>query len=120
MAFIAYALPIVPGQAGRAAGFGTEMTPEQREHYENLNRQANVRHHMEWVQPSPMGDLLIVVFESDTPEKLGRPWADDEYDRWWTARVQALHGFDPTDPTFHPVMPAMTWDWRDEVSTGHS
>ena len=120
MAFLAYALPIAPGQAGRAGSFGADMTPEHREHYEHLNRQANVRRHLEWIQSSPMGDLLIVVFESDTPEKLGRPFEDNAYDRWWTARVKAVHGFDPLDPNFEPVMPRLTWDWHDEVSTGHS
>jgi hypothetical protein len=119
MAFIAYALPIVPGQSGRAAGFGEEMTPELREQYETLNRHANIRRHMEWVQPSPMGDLLIVVFESETPEKVGREFQNDAYDEWWTSRVKALHGFDPTDPDFHPVMPTMTWDWHNEMATQH-
>jgi len=120
MAFIAYALPIEPGQSGRAASFGADMTPELRARYEELNRHANIRRHMEWVQQTPMGELLIVMFESDTPEKIGRPFEDTEYDRWWTARVKAVHGFDPADPDFHPVIPAQTWDWHDEVSTGHS
>jgi hypothetical protein len=120
MAFIAYALPIVPGQSGRAASFGAEMTPELRERYEELNRHANLRRHLEWIQHSPMGDLLIVLFETDTPDKVGRPFEDNAYDRWWTSRVEALHGFDPTAPDFKPVVPALTWDWHDEVSTGHS
>ena len=120
MAFVAYALPILPGQAGRAGNFGTELTPELRERYEHLNRGANVRRHMEWVQPTPMGDFLVVVFESDTPEKMNRAFEDNAYDRWWRDRVHAVHGFDPGDPNFHPVMPALTFDWHDEVSTGHS
>src|SRR5437867_2425996 len=118
MAFITYALPLLPGQAERAAGFGSEMTPEQRQHYEMLNRQANLRRHMEWVQSSPMGDLLIVVFETDTPERVGRPFEDNDYDRWWIARIKSLHGFDPLDPSFEPVVPRQTWDWQNEVSTG--
>jgi hypothetical protein len=120
MAFLAYTLPIVPGQSGRASSFGTDMSPEHREHYEALNRQANIRRHMEWIQSTPMGDFLIVVFESDTPEKIGRPFETNSYDQWWAGRVQAIHGFDPTDPNFKPVNPVLTWDWRDEVSTGHS
>ena len=120
MAVLAYVLPIVPGQTARAAGFGAELTPALRQQYEWLNRRANVRRHLEWVQPGPVGDLLIVMFETDTPEKLGRAFTNDAYDRWWTDRVNAIHGFDPTAPDFVPVIPAMTWDWHDEMSTQSS
>jgi hypothetical protein len=122
MAFIAYTLPIVPGQSQRARDFGDELAqhPGFQQHYEELNRHANVRRHMEWVQETPMGDFLVVVFETDTPEKVGRPFTDSDYDDWWTRRVEAVHGFDPAAPEFKPVIPRQTWDWHDEVSTGHS
>ena len=75
---------------------------------------------MEWVQATPMGELLIVVFETDAPEKVGRPFEETSYDRAWIERVKAIHGFDPTDPAFEPVVPRLVWDWKDEVATGHS
>jgi hypothetical protein len=113
-ALIVYALPIAPGQTGRAGSFGAEMTPELREAYEELNRRAGLRRHMEWVQPSPMGDLLLVLMESDTPEKIGRPFVDSPYDRWWTERVRQIHGFDPAAPDFVPAFPTLTWNWADD------
>jgi hypothetical protein len=120
MAYIAYALPIVPGGAERAGNFGAELTPEHHAHYEALNRRAKIRRHMEWVQSTPMGDLLIVVFETDAPETVGRPFEDNAYDRAWISRIKAIHGFDPTDAAFEPVIPKLVWDWTDEVATGHS
>jgi hypothetical protein len=118
--YVAYALPILPGQSEHAARFGADLTPELRQHYELLNRQGNVRRHMEWVQSTPMGDLLIVVFESDTPDRMNRAFEDTPYHRWWRERVKEIHGFDPGDPSIHPALPNLAWDWHDEVSTGHS
>ena len=120
MAFIAYTLPIVPGQSERAGNFGAELNSAHEAHYEELNRRARIRRHMEWLQATPMGDFLIVVFETDAPEKVARPFEDTSYDRAWIERIKAIHGFDPTDPTFEPVAPRLVWDWTDEVATGHS
>ena len=114
MPFLAYALPILPGQSERAANFDRELTPELRAHYERLNRAQNVRRHMEWVQPTPAGDVLIVVFESDTPERMNRAFADNAYDTWWRARVRAVHGFDPGAPDVHPVIAPVAFEWTDE------
>ncbi|MBM4409123.1 MAG: hypothetical protein FJ038_11145 [Chloroflexi bacterium] len=111
MPYLAYAIPILPGQSERAADFEGELTPELRAHYERLNREQNVRRHMEWVQPTPMGDVLIVVFESDTPERMYRPFEDNPYDNWWRARVRAIHGFDPGAPNIHPAEPRMVFEW---------
>jgi hypothetical protein len=96
MAVIAYALPIIPGQTDSARNFSGEVEAAGfREHYEELNRETGVTRHMEWVQSTPMGDLLVVFFETDAPDKLARKFVDDEYDRWWRARVERIHGFDP-------------------------
>lgn len=117
MAFLAYVLPIVAGQSERAGSFHRELTPELRERYEALNRDQGVRRHLEWVQPTPMGDLLIVVFEVDAPERMMRSFTDDAYDRWWRQRVREIHGFDPGDPDFHPVIPPLAYEWTDDRAT---
>jgi hypothetical protein len=120
MAFIVYALPIVPGQSDRAGDFAGHLTPQHRAHYEELNRRAKIRRHLEWIESTPMGDLLIVLFETDAPEQVGRPFEDNAYDKAWLERIKTIHGFDPTHPSFEPVIPKLVWDWTDEVATGHS
>ena len=42
MAFIAYTLPIVPGQSERAGNFRAELNPDHEAHYEELNRRAKL------------------------------------------------------------------------------
>jgi hypothetical protein len=109
MPFIVFAMPIRPGETDRAVQFGDELTPELREEYERLNRDQNIRRHMEWVQRTPMGDLLLVLFESETPERMLRPFRDHAYDDWWRQRVQQVHGWDPAE--IEAVFPEQTFEW---------
>jgi hypothetical protein len=110
MAIIAYALPIIPGQEATAEGFGRELDERGlRARYEELNRAANITQHLEWIQPTPAGSLRIFVFESPTPEKVGRTFGDDAYDTWWRAHVETCHGFDPADVTDPGLR--QTWSW---------
>src|SRR4051812_3607724 len=102
MAVLAYALPLVPGAEAEAAGFATDIEAH-RARYEELNRLGTVKRHMEWIQRTPSGSQLIVVFEVDDPMAINREFGDDGYDRWWTERIERLHGFDPR--TTHPEFP---------------
>lgn len=103
---IAYALPILPGQTESAGSFGAELDAAGfRDRYEELNRRADLRRHLEWTESTPAGDLLVVVFETDNPASLGRDFSEeDDYDRWWRARVQRIHGFDPAGGGIAPKL----------------
>lgn len=99
MAILAFAVPIMPGQADAVRSFESDLDRlGLRNRYEELNRRAGIRQHLEWVQPGPTGDLRLVLFETDTPEKLARPFGNDEYDRWWVSQFKSIHGFDPSTP----------------------
>ena len=110
MAMLAFALPIMPGHSDEAREFGEDLDRRGlRARYEELNRRAGLTRHSEWLQPGPNGDILIVVFETETPERLGRPFdADDEYDRWWVDRFKRVFGFDPAGPG---PAPQQTFSW---------
>jgi len=113
VAIIAYALPIVPGQTESAGRFNEELDEAGlRPRYEELNRAAGVTSHREWISRLPMGDLLVVAFESETPNAVPRNFEDNEYDRWWRARVQRIHGFDPATGG---ALPTLTFDWNDRA-----
>jgi hypothetical protein len=110
MAIIAYVLPIIPGQEETVEGFGRQLDEEGlRQRYEELNANAGITSHQEWIQPTPAGSLRVVVFETTRPESVARRFSDDAYDRWWRAHIRACHGFDPADvadPGLRPV-----WSW---------
>jgi hypothetical protein len=111
MAILAFALSITPGRSAEARGFGTELDRRGlRARYEELNRQAGLTRHLEWLQAGPDRDTLIVVFETDTPDRLVRPFdPDDEYDRWWVERVKRVFGFDPASAGPAP-QPTFVWE----------
>ena len=111
MAFMAVAFPVVPGMEGRAADLAGEILAN-RDRYEALNAVSGVRRHMEWLQQTPMGSLLITVFEVDHPELMLRPFADDTYDTWWLDRLRDVHGMDVRTMTVAPAPPEMVYDWR--------
>ena len=69
-------------------------------------RRAAPAHGMDPVHPS--GDLLLVVFETDTPEKLPRAFGDDEYDRWWVDQIQARSRVRSAKPG-PPPTPTFAW-----------
>lgn len=111
MAILTFAVPIMAGHADEVRRLRADL---ERlgfwDRYEELNRRAGLRRHMEWIVSSPSGDLLLVLFETDTPEELGRPFGDDDYDRWWVDRVKRVHGFDPAKPGPPPVE---TFEWTE-------
>lgn len=96
MAIIAYVLPILAGQTEAAKSFDSDLDASGfRASYEELNRTAHVVQHTEWVSHLPTGDVLVVAFETDTPNNVVRTFQDVPYDNWWRARVKRIHGFDP-------------------------
>jgi hypothetical protein len=113
VAVIAYAVPILPGQSEAAASFQTDLDAAGlRGDYEALNSRAQVRRHLEWVEPLPSGDLLVVVLDTDAPHLVARRFEDTAYDRWWRERVERIHGF---DPDAGGVVPKLTWSWKSDA-----
>ena len=49
-----------------------------------------------WIQPTPAGDLAIVLLESDdlAASLFGVATSEDPFDIWFRAHVQAVHGID--------------------------
>jgi len=113
MSFLAYALPVVPGQSERAKRFAEELKPRQAT-YEGLNKKATVRRHLAWLQQTPMGDLLITVFEADDPRRLLRPFTDSEYDRWWLAYLKDVHSIDVSKGM--PSLPELVFTWEKKAA----
>ncbi len=110
MPYVAFAVPVLPGQSERARRFGEELKHVQAE-YEALNRKATLRRHLAWLQQTPMGDLLITCFEADDPGRLGRSFTDSAYDRWWLAYLRDVHGIDLSRGA-PPGLPDLVFSWE--------
>jgi len=67
MAAIAFELPILPGQEETVRGMSEEaaiLGPLQ-EAYEESRRNLGSSREMAWLQPTAVGDMMIVYWESD-------------------------------------------------------
>lgn len=110
MGFFVAALPVLPGKEGRVKAYKEELAKHEKR-YEELNKDAGVKRHMEFLQETPMGATVITVFEADDPTKLARAFSDDAYDMWWTGRIQDTHGFD-IKKGFAPPKVTTLLDWK--------
>jgi hypothetical protein len=103
MPMMAVAMPLLPGKTEAWRKWLDELNgPRQQEFVESRQR-AGVRERT-FLQPSPMGDLVIVTLEGDDP---GRAFgemmhADDAFGTWFVERAREFHGDLPVPTTEAP------------------
>jgi hypothetical protein len=99
MPMMAVAFPILPGKTAEWRAFMDELNGPRRDEFVASRRRAGV-HERTFLQPTPMGDLVIVTLEGDDP---GRSFgqmvhATDAFTTWFVERATAIHGVDLTAP----------------------
>lgn len=109
MGFYVAALPVRPGKEGRAKTFSEEMKRHDKR-YEELNKAAGVKRHLEFLQEASFGSHVITIFEADDPTKLARAFGSDAYDTWWVERIKEIHGADIKSGFTPPkITPLFEW-----------
>jgi len=98
MPLMAVAFPILPGKTAEWRTWMEELNGPRRQEFVESRRRAGV-HERTFLQPTPMGDLVIVTLEGDDP---GRAFgqmlsADDAFTKWFIERAKAIHGLDPAE-----------------------
>lgn len=105
--WLAAALPVLPGQTERAAGFARECEARMQE-FERFNERAGLTRYEHHLVRTPQGDIVVVVMEADDLSQLGRQFTDSEYDQWWLGYLRDVHGID--DPAKAPIPePVFVW-----------
>jgi hypothetical protein len=76
-----------------------ELNGPRREEFVASRRAAGVQERT-FLQPTPMGDLVIVALEGEDPgAAFGKMMsADDDFTRWFIGRAQQVHGLDLSVP----------------------
>lgn len=99
MPLMAAAFPILPGKTPEWHAWMAELNGPRREEFLDSRRRAGV-HERTFLQPTPMGDLVIVTLEGDDPgHAFGRMMsASDAFTTWFLERAKAIHGVDLTAP----------------------
>lgn len=99
MPLMAVAFPILPGKTAEWRSFMEEINGPRRVEFTASRRRAGVRERT-FLQPTPMGDLVIVTLEGDDPMRAFGQMvsARDSFTSWFLERAGAAHGIDLTAP----------------------
>jgi hypothetical protein len=99
MPLMAVAFPILPGKTAEWRAWMEELNGPRHAEFADSRRRAGV-HERTFLQPTPMGDLVIVTLEGNDPSgSFGRMInANDAFTTWFLERAQAIHGVDLSAP----------------------
>lgn len=80
MAAFAFTMPILPGQDGAVRKIGEVLSGsgELQEAYEASRITLGIREEKMWVQKTPIGQALVVYWETEDPQRTLRELADSQ------------------------------------------
>jgi hypothetical protein len=99
MPMMAVALPLLPGKTAAWRKWIEELNGPRWQEFVDSRQRAGVSERT-FLQPRPMGDLVIVTLEGDDPgSAFGQMMsANDAFSTWFADRAREFHG-DLPDPT---------------------
>jgi hypothetical protein len=115
MTSIAFTLPILPGQEDivRRMGEAVSGSGELREQYEESRKRLGISEEKVWVQKTPIGQAIIVYWETEDPQRTLRQMADaqDEFDQQFRELIEsAAPAIDLTKD--HPLSNELLFQWQ--------
>jgi hypothetical protein len=112
MASFAAAMPILPGQTDLVRRLSDEALGPRRSEFEESRKRLGITREMAWVQHTPMGDMAIVYWEAENPQRILEQMAQsqDQFDEWFRQYIQNAHGLDITQD--QPATNELVFDWQ--------
>ena len=103
MPMMAVAMPLLPGKTAAWRKWLEELNGPRRQEFVESRQRVGVRERT-FLQPSPMGDLVIVTLEGDDPgSAFGQMMsANDAFSTWFADRAREFHGDLPVPMTEAP------------------
>ena len=112
MASFAMALPVLPGQAEAIRRMQDEALGPRRREYEESRRRLGITKEMAWVQHTPLGEMALVYWEVENPQRAFEQMArsQDEFDLRFRQFLQEVHGVDATQQ--QPPASELVFNWQ--------
>ncbi|WP_412542919.1 hypothetical protein R8Z50_10690 [Longispora sp. K20-0274] len=108
---VAVAIPLLPGKTDAHRRIAAEVNGPRRAGFDAFHEHAGVTEDW-WIQPTPMGDLVLLYLESDdlaaAMAHLARSQVDTEV--WFKKATLDTEGIDWSGPP--PALPEQLFDWR--------
>ena len=97
MALVSFVGPILPGKTEQWRQFMSEIQGPRFNDFKASRERYGV-HERTFLQPTPMGDMVIVTLEGNDPMGAFQKMANDQdpFTRWFVQQVMEIHGFDLT------------------------
>lgn len=95
----AIAVPILPGKTEAVKEFAHELSTTYHDAFAESRNKMNVQERT-FLQSTPMGDIVIITLEGENPAEAFKNFAaeDNEFTRFFAAKVKELHGLDLHNP----------------------
>src|SRR5215212_4578002 len=115
MTSVAFTLPILPGQEEivRRMGEMVSGSGELRERYEESRKRLGISEEKVWVQKTPIGQAIIVYWETEDPQRTLRQMAEaqDEFDKQFRELIEsAAPAIDLTKD--NPLSNELLFQWQ--------
>ena len=96
MGTVAFAAPLLPGKTDAWWQWITEMKGARSAELAEMNTRHGLTRHAAWLEQTPQGDLVVVVYEGPGADEFLPKMAasDHEFDMWFRTNVEDLHGID--------------------------
>ena len=97
----AFAFPILPGKTDAFKKFTQELSGARKAEHAASRKRLGVKQETVFLQPTPMGDMAVVVTDGDksfaqTSQAIAM--SKDPFDVWFARMVKEIHGVDVTQP----------------------
>lgn len=117
MATYAFAAPVLDGMTDKYRAFTQALVTSRREEAETSRRAAGLDREQVFLQPTPMGDVAIIVWETEDFAKVSKWFATDSSDfgAWFRSELQTFHGFDLAVDAM--PAPVLVDEWKDATWT---
>lgn len=95
---IAVAFPLLPGKREALSTFAQTLMTERKADFERS--QVSVSRESWYVQPTPVGDLIIAYFEAPDIAAVfeGLAISEEPFDIWFRDQIQNVTGVDMSKP----------------------
>lgn len=111
MTSLAMALPVKPGKTGQLRALTNELLGARRQEFEASERRIGVTRECQYLQPSPMGDLLLIWAEGADVMASFASFVQsfEPVDAWWKEQLLDITGIDLNQPP--EAVPEVLLEW---------
>ena len=114
MTTYAFCAPILPGKTDVGKELTTLLRGDYKSDAERLRREAGLDREQVFIQSTPMGDVAIVVWDTENFDKVVDVFAKDgsDFGKWFRSKLMEIHGFDISDVANAPKL-EIGYEWTD-------